>query len=180
MPDADGTYSTTITSPPYPNRYDYTGVFGVELMFGFLDWEQTRRLRYQSSHTHPEARPARPEATAFARPLQIVRVLAQFGKKETDARVCGMLDGYFVDVHVVLREVRRVCKRQTRVAFVVGNAQYRGLLVVVDDLTAEVGEQAGLTCERLLVARYRGNSAQYMRKYGRHPSRESVVLFRNP
>jgi hypothetical protein len=91
-----------------------------------------------------------------------------------------MLDGYFLDLYLTLREVRRVCKRRARVAFVVGNAQYRGVPLAVDELTAEVGEQAGLKCEKLLVARYRGNSAQQMGKYGRNPSRESVVVFRRP
>jgi len=70
-----------------------------------------------------------------------------------------------------------VCKRKARIAFVVGNAQYSGLAIPVDELTAELGEQAGLKCDKLVVARYRGNSAQQMGKYGRKPSRESVVLF---
>lgn len=61
-----------------------------------------------------------------------------------------------------------------------GNAQYRGVPIAVDELTAEIGEQAGLRCDKLIVARYRGNSAQQMGKYGRNPSRESVVVFRRP
>ena len=89
-----------------------------------------------------------------------------------------MIDGYFLDLYLALREARRVCKPKARVAFVVGNAQYRGVPIAVDELTAEVGEQAGLKCEKLLVARYRGNSAQQMGKYGRRPSRETVVVFR--
>lgn len=180
LPDAGATYSAVITSPPYPNRHDYTRVFGVELMFGFLDWEQTRQLRYQSFHSHPEAHPARPQANGYVRPRRLARAVAQIRRKEKDPRVCEMLDGYFLDLYLVLREVRRVCKRKARVAFVVGNAQYRGLAILVDELTAEVGEQAGLKCEKLLVARYRGNSAQQMGKHGRNPSRESVVVFKKP
>lgn len=48
LPDPKGTYTAVITSPPYPNRHDYTRVFGVELLFEFLDWERLRMLRYQS------------------------------------------------------------------------------------------------------------------------------------
>ena len=33
LPDRNDTYTAVITSPPYPNRHDYTRVFGVELMF---------------------------------------------------------------------------------------------------------------------------------------------------
>ncbi len=180
LPDAASTYTAVITSPPYPNRHDYTRVFGVELMFAFLDWEQTRQLRYQSFHSHPEARPVRPDTNGYARPPRLARAVAQIGRKEKDPRVKEMVDGYFLDLYLALREVRRVCKRKAHVAFVVGNAQYQGVPIAVDELTAEIGEQAGLRCEKLLVARYRGNSAQQMGRYGRNPSRESVVVFRRP
>jgi len=163
LPDKGNTYSAVVTSPPYPNRHDYTRVFGVELMFGFLDWEETRRLRYQSIHSHPEAKPES---------LQSIR------GKGTDARVPKMLEGYFLDLYLCLCELKRVCQPKCKIAIVVGNAQYFGEPVLVDEIMAEVGEQSGLTCEKLIVARYRGNSAQQMGKYGRNPSRESVVIFR--
>lgn len=178
LPDDGRTYSAVITSPPYPNRHDYTRVFGVELMFGFLDWKQTRQLRYQSFHSHPEAHPERPKANGYVQPSRLARAVAKIRRKERDPRVIEMIGGYFLDLYLVLRELRRVCKRGARVALVVGNAQYRGVPIPVDELTAELGQQVGLECEKLLVARYRGNSAQQMGKYGRNPSRETVVAFR--
>lgn len=180
LPDEGGTYTAVITSPPYPNRHDYTRVFGVELMFGFLDWEQTRQLRYQSFHSHPEAHPRRPKLNGYVQPLRLARAVSSIRKQTKDPRVPEMIEGYFLDMYLALREVRRVCRRGARIAFVVGNAQYCGRPILVDELTAEVGEQAGLRCERLLVARHRGNSAQQMGTYGRRASRESVVLFRRP
>jgi hypothetical protein len=180
LPDEGANYTAVITSPPYPNRHDYTRVFGVELMFGFLGWEETRQLRYQSFHSHPEAHPTRPKANGYSQPIRLARAVAQIRKKEVDRRVIEMIQGYFLDLYLVLREIRRVCRTGARVALVVGNAQYRGCPIAVDELTAEVGEQAGLKCEKLLVARYRGNSAQQMGTYGRRPSRESVVLFWRP
>jgi site-specific DNA-methyltransferase (cytosine-N4-specific) len=180
LPDRSATYTAVITSPPYPNRHDYTRIFGVELMFGFLDWEQTRQLRYQTFHSHPEARPVRPDTKGYVQPGSLARAVAQIGRQEKDPRVKQMIEGYFLDLYLALREVGRVCKRKARVAFVVGNAQYRGVPIAVDELTAEIGEQAGLRCEKLFVARYRGNSAQQMGKFGRNPARESVVVFRKP
>jgi len=56
---------------------------------------------------------------------------------------------------------------------VVGNAQYYGVPILVDELTAEIGEQVGLKCQTLVSARHRGNSAQQMGTFGRNPSRES-------
>jgi site-specific DNA-methyltransferase (cytosine-N4-specific) len=177
LPDKAGTYSAVITSPPYPNRHDYTRVFGVELMFGFLDWEGARKLRYQSFHSHPEAHPERPDADGYIQPRSLARAIARIRRKTTEARIPAMLEGYFLDMYLVLREVKRVCRHDARIAFVVGNAQYFGEAIPVDHLTAEIGEQVGLSCTKLLAARYRGNSAQQMGKYGRRPSRETVVLF---
>lgn len=177
LPDKSETYSALITSPPYPNRHDYTRVFGVELMLGFLDWEATRKLRYQSFQSHPEAHPKRPSANGYTPPRTLQRSLTMIRKGKYDPRVTRMLEGYFLDLYLCLKESRRVCKRGARMAFVVGNAQYYGQQLRVDELTAEIGEQACLTCNKIVIARYRGNSAQQMGKYGRNPSRESVVYF---
>lgn len=177
LPDADGTYSAVITSPPYPNRHDYTRVFGVELMFGFLDWEQNRALRYQSFHSHPEARPERPMVNGE---YQMPKSLEAKIRRVSDPRIQKMLHGYFLDMFLCLREVTRVCKKGAKVAFVVGNARYNGNVILVDELTAEIGEQAGLVCQEIRGVRWRGNSAQQMGKFGRVASRESVVIFEKP
>lgn len=178
LPDTKNTYTAAITSPPYPNRHDYTRVFGVELMFGFLDWDQTKNLRYQSFQSHPESHPKRPDHGDYAEPKNLSRTLNRLASSKVDKRMPGMIKGYFIDAHLSLREIKRVCKRGAKIAFVVGNAQYSGISVVVDELIAEIGENLGLECEKILVVRYRGNSAQQMSEYGRKPSRESVVVLK--
>jgi hypothetical protein len=94
-----------------------------------------------------------------------------------ESRILDMLQGYFLDMHLCLKEAKRVATSGARLAFVVGNAQYRGYAFPVDEYVAELGERIGLRCEKTIVVRLRGNSAQQMGKYGRRPSRESVVVF---
>ena len=173
LPDSSDTYTAVITSPPYPNRHDYTRVFGVELMFAFLDWEENRALRYQSFHSHPEARPERPPAEEYVPPERLERSIDHL----KDARIRHMLRGYFLDMYLSLREVARLCRRDAKIAFVLGNARYGGKAILVDEFTAELGERAGLACREIRAVRWRGNSAQQMGKYGRVASRESVVIF---
>ena len=173
LPDPDGAYSAVITSPPYPNRHDYTRVFGVELMFGFLDWEENRALRYQSFHSHPEARPQRPSAAGYVPPERLDRNIGHLD----DTRIRRMLRGYFLDMYLCLCEVARVSRRGAKAALVVGNARYGGKAILVDEFTAELGERAGLVCQEIRAVRWRGNSAQQMGRYGREGSRESVVIF---
>lgn len=178
LPDTGPTYSAVISSPSYPNRHDYTRVFGVELMFAFLDWSKTRKLRYQSIQSHPEARPQRPDASAFELPRGLARAIGKVKTLSNDPRIPRMLYGYFLDIYLCLLEIRRVCKSGARIAFILGNAQYCGVTIRVGEYTAQIGEQTGLLCENILVARYRGNSAQQMGRFGRTPSRESVIIFR--
>ena len=174
LPDPGTPYSAVIASPPYPNRHDYTRVFGIELMFAFLDWEGNRRLRHQTFQSHPEARPRRPTTKDYRPPAGLDHVVA----KLDEARIQRMLRGYFTDMHLCLRELNRVCRTGAHLAFVVGNAQYSGQTVLVDEFTAELGENIGLTCEEIRAVRWRGNSAQQMGRFGRNASRESVVIFR--
>ena len=175
LPDQDDTYTAVITSPPYPNRHDYTRVFGVELMFDFLSWEENRSLRHQSFHSHPEARPERPLAEEYVPPARLDPSIDHL----RDGRIRRMLRGYFLDMYLCLREVARVCRQGASVAFVVGNARYDGKVLLVDEFTAELGERAGLTCSEIRAVRWRGNSAQQMGRYGRAASRESIVIFNN-
>lgn len=176
MPASDAEYSAVITSPPYPNRHDYTRIFGVELMFAFQNWEANRALRYQTFHSHPEARPNRPSAEKYKSPEALEHSIHDL----SDKRMQRMLDGYFLDMYLCLCEVARVCRKGAKIAFVVGNTQYDGTAILVDEFTAEIGEQAGLTCKEIRAVRWRGNSAQQMGKYGRVASRESVVMFEKP
>ncbi len=175
IPATNDTFSAVITSPPYPNRHDYTRVFGVELMFMFHDWEANRDLRYQTFHSHPEARPNRPKAKDYNPP----KALETTVRHVSDNRIRVMLYGYFLDMYLGLREVVRVCQSGAKVALVLGNARYDGHTVLVDEITAEIGEQAGLSCKEIRAVRWRGNSAQQMGQYGRIASRESVVIFEN-
>ena len=180
IPESPNTFTALITSPPYPNRHDYTRIFAVELLFRFLTPDQNCQLRRQSLHSHPEAKPARENIDEYSEPEQLVQTLTLVRSAVKDMRVYRMLKGYFLDIFLCLREARRVCKPGARIALVVGNVQYCGIPVLVDEITSELGQQAGLESDGVIIARYRGNSAQQMGQFGRRPSRESVVLLRRP
>ena len=51
-------------------------------------------------------------------------------------------------------------------------------MVPVDEILAQIGEQAGYSFMEAWVVRLRGNSAQQMGRFGREPARESVVFLR--
>ena len=178
IPLKDGVIDGVITSPPYPNRHDYTRIYAVELLFDFLDGnEELKRLRYRMLRSNVEAR--RTVDIKDYKPSKRLENLIESLKDRRlpNRKVIDMVWGYFEDMHGVLGEIARVCKPGAVVAFTVGNAKYGGIMFPVDELLSEMGEGLGLKPLKIVVARYRGNSPQQMRKYGKESARESIVIW---
>lgn len=192
-------YKWVITSPPYPNRQDYTRIFATELLFTFSeDLENHKTLRYSTLRSHPEAKAPTCKVTGYTEPTILKSLeekmisnfnierekkmerakqrgeVKKFGK--FDARLGRMIRGYFEDMYLVLQSLRPHLHKDAHVCFVVSNVRHFGVSVEVDKLLAEIAENIGYTCKEILVARERGNSAQQMRLYTRSPSRESIVV----
>jgi hypothetical protein len=183
LPVEDSCVSALVTSPPYPNRHDYTRVFGVELQFAFLDWESLRRLRYQSFSSHPESKPEREKNNGYTKPAGLSDTINAIRELITDPRaknrIPRMLHGYFEDTYLALREMHRVLRPEGAAAVVVGNVSYCGVSLDVDRYVVDISRQVGLEPRVVYVARRRGNSAQQMKDHGRRPQRESVIVLGN-
>ena len=87
-----------------------------------------------------------------------------------------MLTGYFEDLYSTLTVVRDVLKNTGKAAFVLGNVRHAGALIPVDEIFALVAQQAGLKHVDTWVIRERGNTAQQMGRFGRQPSRGSIIF----
>lgn len=176
LPLPDGSAQAVITSPPYPNRHDYTRVFGVELDLLFGLGSEVKGLRYRAMRSHPEAQaPVRPP-DLYRPPSELSAAVEAIAEDHGDPRIARMLRGYFEDSFSVLVELRRVLSVGGRAALVVGNASYCGHAIAVDLFLAEIAEAVGFRVDGVEALRHRGNSAQQMAVHGRQPSRESAVL----
>lgn len=180
LPLAGKSVQAIVTSPPYPNRHDYTRVFGVELELLFGLGSEVKDLRYQALRSHPEAKPPAAAPLGYRAPSALSRAIASIASEHSDPRIARMLGGYFEDSFAVLAELRRVLCAGGSAALVVGNARYCGHPIAVDLHLAELAEAAGLRVDGVESLRLRGNSAQQMATHGRSPSRESAVLLRRP
>jgi tRNA G10 N-methylase Trm11 len=180
LPLANETVQAIVTSPPYPNRHDYTRVFGVELELLFGLGTGVKDLRYRALRSHPEAQAPAAAPSGYRAPAELSRAIANIDGEHSDPRIARMLRGYFEDSFAVLAELRRVLCVGGRAALVVGNASYCGQPIAVDSHLAEIAEAAGLRVDGVESLRLRGNSAQQMAVHGRRPSRESAVLLSRP
>ncbi len=172
-------YDAILTSPPYPNRHDYTRIYALELLVGFIaDNPSLKRLRYATLRSHVEAK-RKYEAEEFTIPrLLREKVEELHNNKLNNPQIVSTLSGYFEDMYLCLKEMRAVLKPGKYIGLVVSNVRYAGIMIPVDELLAEIGEQAGLRHQSVSVLRYRGNSSQQMAKHKREPSRESLIIWK--
>ncbi len=170
-------YDAVITSPPYPNRHDYTRTYQLELVLGFAQNNQKlKKIRYRTLRSHVEAR-KRFTANGYKKPTDLVKVLERLERKElNNPNVLEMLEGYFEDMFLVLKKLRGRLKRGGRLAIVVSNVRFAGVNVPVDTLLLDIALSVGFYEKAIWVLRYRGNSSQQMRDFNRKTSRESLLL----
>lgn len=171
-------YDAVITSPPYPNRHDYTRIYSLEMVFDFVsNNEELKKIRYETIRSHVEAR-KKYEATGYKKPVILDDLITQVKKNGTNnPQVIGMLDGYFEDMYLCLSEIHRCLKSGGKVGMVISNVRFAGVNIVVDEILSEIGSRVGLNPIEIWAVRYRGNSSQQMRDYQRKPSRESIIVW---
>lgn len=171
-------YDAIITSPPYPNRHDYTRIYSLEMLFDFVKSnDDLKKIRYETLRSHVEAR-KKYESAEYVKPAKLRQLIEKVKKNGmNNPRVAGMLEGYFEDMYLVLREMSKRLKSRGKIALVISNVRFAGVNIPVDEILSEAGRQVGLKPKAIWVARYRGNSSQQMKEYKRKPSRESVVLW---
>jgi SAM-dependent methyltransferase len=171
-------FSAVITSPPYPNRHDYTRVYLLELVTGFIDTqEELKNLRYCSVQSHVEAR-RKFIAEDYNPPNTLNDILQRLEEISLPNRqIIKMLEGYFEDMYLVLKEIKRLLRPNGKIAFVIGDVRYGGITIPVGDILIDLGNNIGLKFKEKITARLRGNSPQQMKKYGRDPMEENILIW---
>ncbi len=171
-------YDAIITSPPYPNRHDYTRIYSLEMMFDFISTnEELKKIRYDTLRSHVEAK-KKYDAIDYKEPDLLNKLISQIEKNGTNnPMIVNMLKGYFEDMYLSLSEMYRCLKNKGKIGLVVSNVRFAGVNIPVDEILSDIGKQVGLTPIVIWVARNRGNSSQQMREYKKKPSRESIIIW---
>ncbi len=159
-----------ITSPPYPNNYDYADATRLEMSFmheinGWGDLQdKVRRHLVRSCSQHvperavnldevlssPELAPIRNELSAVCGQLGEVRK-TKGGKKTYHL----MIACYFRDMANVWIALRRVCAPGANVCFVIGDSAPYGVYVPVIPWLGALAENAGFKSYRFERTRER-------------------------
>lgn len=174
----DRKYDMALFSPPYPNRYDYSAIYQLELGFGFVDDNrELRELRKQLLRSHMETDwPSERTVQIPALDEFITNVLARRRKGDQTLRMVRMVVGYFEDMRAVLEGLTDVVRPGCPIVLVVGTQMYNGHHLATDLLLAELAQQLGFKAKGLWTLREKGIAPQQRQRWGDAKTRESAVF----
>lgn len=157
------TIDLCVFSPPYPNSFDYTDVYNLELwMLGYLrDMHENRKLRQSTLSSHVQI------LRAFASPPsgselldEVSTKLREVGPTLWNKRIPEMVETYFSDMLDVLRNVAAELTAGGQVWMVVGDSRYGGITVPVASILCELGVANGWSVKSSEPIRHMRSSAQ--------------------
>ena len=177
--ELDRCFHAVITSPPYLNRYDYTRTYTLELATEFVNsFQELKTIRYNTIRSHVEAKFGKSQFVKSAILRECLTTLSN--RQLNNPQIPEMISGYFEDMYLVLRTIKRYLYVNGKVAFVVGTVRYSGVNIPVDIILADIGSQLGFKLEKIIITRVKGNSQQQRRQYDDDPTRESIVILSMP
>jgi hypothetical protein len=141
-------HDLAIFSPPYPNSFDYTDVYNVELWaLGYLDGgEANRRLRNSTLRSHVQIHRDMSAGGVCSPTLhETVIGLREVADKLWDQHIPDMIAAYAADMAHVLSGLGTRMRRDGRAYIVVGDSRYGGVDVPVATILAELSPDCGFT-----------------------------------
>lgn len=158
FPNMGEQFDLVVTSPPYPNNYDYADSTRIEMTFwkeieGWKDLQSTvRKYLMRSCSQHAAAEhlkldilladtyldPIRDEITAVCNRLAEVR-LTKGGKKTYHT----MIAAYFLDLAKVFMNLRPLMSKHSLMCFVIGDSAPYGVHVPAERWLGELAIAAG-------------------------------------
>ncbi|MDQ0466738.1 hypothetical protein QO010_004534 [Caulobacter ginsengisoli] len=128
-----------VFSPPYPNSFDYTDVYNIELWsLGYLKGGKDNvELRNSTLRSHVQIkRDFASDGLSLAVRTSVSKLRAVDGL--WNKNIPDMIGAYFADLAILLRGVREKLVAEGRVYMVVGDSRYAGVDVPVAEAIAEM------------------------------------------
>lgn len=135
-----------VFSPPYPNSFDYTDIYNVELwVLGYIGSAvDNTTLRNQTLRSHVQIRRAYEGPKGKSKSL--AAVLDALGSRRAalwDPTIPDMVGAYFRDLEMVLEQTQRLLAPTGRAMMVVGDSRYADVRIEVATILAELAKSMG-------------------------------------
>jgi hypothetical protein len=135
-----------VFSPPYPNSFDYTDIYNVELwVLGYISSSADNlTLRNQTLRSHVQIR--RSYEGPRNKSEKLSSALDALGNRREalwDSTIPEMVGAYFRDLELVLEQSQRLLASAGRVMMVVGDSRYADVRIEVALILAELAKSMG-------------------------------------
>lgn len=167
-----------VFSPPYPNSFDYTDVYNVELwMLGYLmDACSNQALRKSTLSSHVQVGRRFPQPPTDSPKLQSsLDQLYRCRMSLWDRRIPEMVGGYFSDLMNVLLGLHARIVPNGAIWMVVGDSRYADVRIETAEIVAELAKHVGWDVEHIESCRSMRASPQ---QGGQLVLREKLVVLR--
>ena len=139
-------HEIAIFSPPYPNSFDYTDVYNLELwMLGYLQAaSENRELRESTLTSHVQLHRDYAAAPGGSPLLdQTQEQLEALAEGLWNRSIPAMVGSYFADLLAVMEKVRTRLYEGRRCCIVIGDSRYGGVLVPSAKILAQLIAESG-------------------------------------
>ena len=167
-----------VFSPPYPNSFDYTDVYNIELwMLGYLsDSGENRDLRQSTLCSHVQIKREYPEAPSESQLLtKTLRRLTKSREELWSPWIPQMVGAYFHDMKTVMHDLYPSLAERAEMWMVVGDSRYAGVHISTADILAELAPELGYDVIKLEPFRSMRSSAQ---QGGKAELDETLIVLR--
>ena len=169
-----------VFSPPYPNSFDYTDVYNIELwMLGYLsEWSDNARLRSSTLASHVQAPRMFDLAPDGSETLRSTLVDLDLVRESLwDQRIPEMIGGYFADLCAVIQRAVDALTPGGQVWMVVGDSRYSNVDIRVAQILIELMIHRGLVLVENRPFRSMRASPQ---QGGRAELAETLIVVKKP
>lgn len=169
-------FDVAVFSPPYPNSFDYTDVYNVELwVLGYLTSSKDNQLLRQSTLSSHVQMTRKFKGKPAGSPLLDVTLEMLIAKRAQlwNKNIPEMIGAYFAEMNELLVRLQLQKKAGGRIWLVVGNSQYGEVEVRSGDIIAELSHVLGLKVLRNDDSRFMRNSPQ---QGGFHKLSEKILV----
>ena len=169
-----------VFSPPYPNSFDYTDVYNVELWVGgyLASSADNRSLRLKTLRSHVQVhRSFEHSAKSSATLRKTIAALRRRKSNLWNKNIPDMVGAYFDDLEEILTGIKAKLSAQGRAYIVVGDSKYAGVEINVSKILSEISESAGLKPLSIRPFRSMRSSPQ---QGGKEELSETLLVLKKP
>lgn len=136
-----GKWDMSLFSPPYPNSFDYTDVYNVELWtLGYLKTANAnRQLREATLSSHVQvSRAFSPQPSGSSLLDQAMLELIEARKTLWDGRIPDMVGAYFADMMAIIGDIGSKLTPGGSLWLVVGDSRYAGIQISTAEIIGQL------------------------------------------